>query len=271
MSQPDQNRGPAVQGFSTVSTDLLANARSPRRLFIWLWCAGLPGVAAVLYFVLPSLLGGSPAPAPLWVLSLVAGLQMCVMLTIAVWAGVALAPKLGLRAPVLQAFASSQAWRPALRPQLVPGVLGGLLGVVLLLAVSRFTPPSMLALQGKVPPFHIAVRVLYGGVTEELIVRWGLMSGVLWVFWRFLQRSDTPPRTIFVAVAIAVSAISFGALHLPAASALLGALTTDVVAYVILGNAAFGILAGCLFWRFGLECAIIAHSVAHLVLATLGY
>jgi membrane protease YdiL (CAAX protease family) len=70
---------------------------------------------------------------------------------------------------------------------------------------------------------------------------------VLWVLWRFLQRSDAPPRTNYVAVAIAASAILFGAGHLPVGSAMLGALTNDVVAYVILGNAAFGILAGNLF------------------------
>lgn len=271
MSRPDQNRSPAVQGSSAVPTDLSANVRNQRRLFIGLWCAGLPGIAAILYFVVPSLLGRGLPPLPLWVLLLVAGLQMCVMLTIAVWAGVALARKVGLGAPALQALASSRPWLAALRPQLLPGVVGGLLGAAFLVVIAQYAPPSLTALQGTMAPFHIAARVLYGGVTEELIVRWGLMSGVLWALWRFLQRSEAPPRTIFVTVAIVVSAISFGALHLPAASAMLGALTTPVIAYVIIGNAAFGILAGYLFWRFGLECAIVAHSVTHLVAAALGY
>lgn len=272
MSQSDKDRSPAVQAFAAVPTDPSTHSRNRRRLFMWLWCAGLPGIVAVLYFVVPSMFGSRPPPAPLWVLLLVAGLQSCAILALAVWTGVVLAPTLGLRAPALQALAASQPGLAALRPQLLPGVLGGLLGAASLVVIVHYAPPSLsAATQGKIAPFHIAARVLYGGVTEELMVRWGFMSGVLWALWRFLQRSDAPPRTFLVAVAIVVSAVLFGAGHLPAASAMLGALTTDVVVYVILGNAAFGILAGYLFWRFGLECAIIAHTVTHLVAASIGY
>ena len=61
----------------------------------------------------------------------------------------------------------------------------------------------------------------------------------------------------------------FAAGHLPAAQALTGALTVPVVAYVLVGNAAFGVLAGWMYWRRGLEAAVLAHMAAHL-LAGLG-
>ncbi len=38
-----------------------------------------------------------------------------------------------------------------------------------------------------------------------------------------------------------------------------------VVAFVLVGNTVFGLLAGGLFARHGLEAAIIAHVLAHLL------
>jgi hypothetical protein len=48
----------------------------------------------------------------------------------------------------------------------------------------------------------------------------------------------------------------------------LGELSSPVVTYVIGGNAVFGVVAGWLFWRFGLEAAILAHAIAHVVAYT---
>ena len=57
----------------------------------------------------------------------------------------------------------------------------------------------------------------------------------------------------------------FGAGHLPAASVLIGTLTVNIVVFVVVANSVFGILFGYLFWRYGLEAAMIAHATAHLV------
>ena len=63
----------------------------------------------------------------------------------------------------------------------------------------------------------------------------------------------------------ALSALLFALGHLPAAQAMAGALTAPVVAFVLVGNTAFGLVAGWLFARRGLEAAIIAHGLAHLL------
>jgi membrane protease YdiL (CAAX protease family) len=72
-------------------------------------------------------------------------------------------------------------------------------------------------------------------------------------------------RAGLVWLAIAVSALIFAAGHLPAASFLLGALDGPVVTFVMGVNTAFGLLFGFLYWRHGLESAMIAHAVMHLV------
>ena len=36
--------------------------------------------------------------------------------------------------------------------------------------------------------------------------------------------------------------------------------------YLLLGNGIFGVAAGWLFWRYGLEAAMLAHMLIHLML-----
>lgn len=173
---------------------------------------------------------------------------------------------MGLQAPVASALVTGQPLGPALRPQLLPGVVGGVVGPALLLGAAQWGPEAIRTLpaQAQLP---LLVRVLYGGVTEEILLRWGVMSALAWAGWRVLQRGrgDGLLHASTAWLAIGASALLFAAGHLPAARALTGSLTVPVVAYVVAGNAAFGVLAGWLYWRRGLEAAVVAHMVAHMM------
>ena len=234
------------------------------RLGLLLWLAGMLGVVILTLTVLPSLLPEGPLPAPLWVLSLASLAQSAVLVGLAVWAGVALAPQVGLRAPAFEAAVTARPLAPALRPQLLPGLIAGIAGGLLLIAVSRYAPAALVEVQPRFNP-SLLVRMLYGGITEELLLRWGLMTTGVWLAWRVLQQRRGTPRLVYIWLAIVVSALLFGAGHLPAAAALVGNLSVDIVAYVVAANAAFGILFGYLFSRHGLEAAMMAHGTAHVV------
>lgn len=239
-------------------------SRFKLRLATAMWFAGMLGVVVVAILVVPILASGRPLPMPVWALSAISLVQGAIFLALTVWAGVALAPKVGLRAPAFEAFANSSPIAAALRPQIVPGLLGGLAGGAFL-AILSSAAPLELAAAVKTFSFPLSARVLYGGITEELLLRWGLMSLVLWLLWRFIHRSHTLPPASLVWVAIVSAAILFGVGHLPAASSVAGNLTFYIVAFIIGGNAVFGVLAGWLFWRFGLESAMLAHGIAHVV------
>jgi len=237
-----------------------------RRFGLLLWGAGVVGSAAITAMVLPQLLEQMqvPLPAPLWVLTLAGLAQSALLLAFAVWAGVRLAPSVGLGAPAFEAVVTGRPIGPALRLQLLPGLTVGLLGGILLFVNFRYAPAAVAELQDRFA-IPIFARVLYGGITEELLLRWGLMTALVWLAWRFLQQRRGNVRAPFVWLAIAVSALVFAAGHLPAASVLLGALDVPVVAFVMGVNTTFGLLFGYLYWRRGLESAMIAHAVAHLV------
>jgi membrane protease YdiL (CAAX protease family) len=230
------------------------------------------GSTAITAMLLPRLLGQMqvPLPAPLWVLTLAGLAQSALLLALAVWAGVRLTPSVGLGAPAIEAAVAGRPVGPAFRPQVFPGLIAGVLGGITLFAAFRYAPAVVADLQNRFA-IPIVARVFYGGITEELLLRWGLMTALVWLAWRFLQQRRGPVRAGFVWLAMAVSSLMFAAGHLPAASFLLGTMDVAVVAFVIGVNTAFGLLFGYLFWRYGLESAMIAHSSAHAVsfLATL--
>jgi membrane protease YdiL (CAAX protease family) len=222
------------------------------------------GAVVMTVTMLPQLFRTLPLPAPLWVVSLAGLAQSAVLIALAVWAGVALAGKVGLHAPAFEAVAARHPLAPELGPQLLPGLIAGFLGGLLLFAVNRYAPAALAQVQEHFTPPLLA-RLLYGGFTEELLLRWGFMTVLIWLAWRILQRRTGAPRTVYIWLGIVVSAVAFGAGHLPAASMLVAKLTADVVAFVVVANSVFGVLFGYLFWRYGLEAAMIAHATAHLV------
>ncbi|WP_242028574.1 hypothetical protein [Pseudanabaena sp. FACHB-2040] len=58
--------------------------------------------------------------------------------------------------------------------------------------------------------------------------------------------------------------------HLPYAIALGLPLTPALVGFLLIQNSLVAGVAGYLFWRYGLETAMIAHLTVHAVLAPIG-
>jgi Type II CAAX prenyl endopeptidase Rce1-like len=243
---------------------------SKRMLFIILWLVGMIGVLSTLWIVLP--IPAEQLPLPLIAVKLLNLISPTFLLSIAVLAGVNLASKVGLSAPFAEALVSgSQAPISAIKPQVIPGLVGGIFGSVALSTLSFLWRSSLPidfvakaeALSKNTP---LLTRVLYGGITEEILMRWGFMSLLVWAAWRVLQKAQGSPNTMYVALAIGISAIVFGLGHLPLAFTLSSQATASLVAYIIVGNAFFGLIAGYLYWQKGLEAAIIAHVSVHLVM-----
>lgn len=102
--------------------------------------------------------------------------------------------------------------------------------------------------------------MLYGGLAEEVMLRWGVMSLVAWALVAWSGRRG---RRWPMAVAIVVAAALFAAGHLPALAAQVE-LTPLLVARTLWLNGVAGLLCGWLFWRHHLEAAMAAHAAMHL-------
>jgi hypothetical protein len=229
-----------------------------------MWLAAMAGVVVVSLTVIPQILDNAPQDVSVGLVVAASMLQSGVLVALAVWAGVALSRSLGLGAPVFEAALSGTGAWAALRPQLAPATIVGLLAGGVLVLLGRIAPAELLAV-GQTFEIPLAAKLLYGGVTEEVLMRWGLMTFLIWLPWRFLQKKVGRPRLAYVIGGIVMAALLFGAGHLPATAAMGVNLTAPVLAYIIAGNTVPALLFGYLYWRHGLEAAIIGHALAHVI------
>ena len=234
------------------------------KLALLLFLVALPGVIASSWLALPLLVDPATIPVPLQTLQVATAVQGAILVLVAAALGAVLAPALGVSAPALSAAIRLEDMLDALRSQLLPGLAGGCIGAAVIVAFHAFSPEVLAAVQGK-EPLPLSVRVLYGGITEEVLTRWGLMTVIAWVGWRIFQRSLPKPSHAIMWMAIVSSAFLFGLSHVPSVAQALPVVSASVVAYITIGNAVFGVVAGYLFWRNGLEAAIIAHTLAHVL------
>lgn len=65
-------------------------------------------------------------------------------------------------------------------------------------------------------------------------------------------------------VIIGVAAVVFGALHFPATIMLFGELTPMLTFRGFLLNGIGGMVFGYLFWKYGIEYAILCHMMTHM-------
>lgn len=230
-----------------------------------LWLLAMVGVVALASTAIPQLLAKSPQQVPLHIAVIASIVQSGVLLFLAVWAGVAFSRPLGLGAPVIEAALSgSGAWSVS-KHQFPPAAVVGIAGGGVLLVAQSMSPAELLAI-GQTFTLPLATKVLYGGIVEEVLLRWGLMTTLIWLPWRLAQKRAGPPRLSYVIGAIILAAVLFGAAHLPAAATLVaGKLTAPIVVFVVIGNSVPGVMFGYLYWRYGIEAAMMAHATAHVV------
>ncbi len=257
----------------------------PRKSFNWkiffvLWIAAVLSVIAVLPYaftlqqaVLQNL------SVPLAILIPLAILQNAVVFGVATAGGLWLANRVGLGAPLLEAFLAREKIGERLRQMLPTAILFGIVagGVILLLDLFAFAPLLQRELGGanplttpsvQPPAWQGLLASFYGGIGEEIFSRLFLFSLFAFIAVRFSKTAGgNPTRAAFWMVNLLV-AILFGLGHLPA-TAVLVPLTPLVIARAVLLNGIPSLAYGYLYWTRGLEAAMVAHFSSGLVLHVL--
>jgi membrane protease YdiL (CAAX protease family) len=238
---------------------------------LWMALMGLAvlGLVVSVPFLLPvleTMVAGRHLPLSLGVVLLLQDVQVLVLAAVAAGVGVWTAGRVGLDAPLLKARLAGQPVGRRLLGLLPDAVLAGTLGAGLILLLSLAFKSRLPPGVGEFPqmsPWRTATAAAYGGLVEEILCRWGLLS----LFAYGLQRLGVSRGTGFWAANVA-AALAFGALHLPAAFQLGMPRTPLVVGYLLSANAVVALLCGWLFRRRGLESAMLAHASADLWLHT---
>ncbi|HAV76511.1 MAG TPA: CPBP family intramembrane metalloprotease, partial [Anaerolineae bacterium] len=108
----------------------------------------------------------------------------------------------------------------------------------------------------------------YGGIGEEIQLRLLVMSLIAWLGSFISKTEEGKPTSSVFWIANILAAILFGLGHLPATATILP-LTPLVITRAILLNGVGGVIFGWLYWKRGLETAMIAHFSADIVLHVL--
>lgn len=186
---------------------------------------------------------------------------MFVFVAVAAVIGVCLAPRVALKAPVIEAILG---WKPvgaALMPQILPAVCVGFISAGMLAVFTWYemeTVPDVYAhLKAREMQMSLFSRIISGVVLDEIVVRWCFMTVFVWLGWRLVQNSKGDPSAGVVwpgIVATAGLVSAFSLKHFWAYG-----LNTPFWIVVIVGcctivNVGFG----WLYWKNGFEAALLA-------------
>ncbi len=148
-------------------------------------------------------------------------------------------------------------------------LLGSCTGVVLFFLsyfLMPYMPASFLEQSTKFEP-SLITKLGYGGITEEILIRFGMMTFLVWLLYKITGKL-TP---MIYGVGILLSSLLFAAGHLPVLFALSNEFNGLLFMYVILGNTIGGLVYGYLYWKHGLEASILAHMFTHVLMVGLGF
>ena len=251
-----------------------------RKAFLFLVALIIPAVYAVLPYALTLQSITLPGEALLSVLLL----ELVDVAVVVVLAGVGLflACRIGLGLPFIEeGVRKKPVWDRFLRV-LVTSILVGVVASLIILVVNRFVfAPSLLeeierldiTLPGSPPPWQGLLASFSAGVTEESMFRLFGVTLLAWIGGRFSHDSEGRPTAIVLWASIVIVAIGFGVAHLPLTAAIGLPLNALVIARAIVLNGIAGVAFGWLYWRRGLESAMIAHFstdvVLHVILVAL--
>lgn len=202
-----------------------------------------------------------------------ATVQSTLLVVLCAWAGAHFSSPLGLVSglPGGQPPGASGASGAFPGAAVVAAIVIGAIGSFV---VARWAAP----LATYVSDVPILTRVLYGGLTEEVLVRWALLGSVAWCVARAASAASRTLRTETSGsmlsgsavsgpgaawVAILVTTAVFATAHLPVLRAASVKSRRNVVLVIFLVSLPWGWLA----WRCGLIAACVAHMTFHVVLA----
>jgi len=253
------------------------------RVFFILWIAAILSSIAVLPYALElqaSALEAMDLPIPLPALIALQIVQSAILFAIIIFAGMFFASRVGLKTPILDSITRSESVSDKVRAILPISIGLGVIASLLIIGLDvwAFQPALLKELGDSANALNLQnaqpaawkgfLASFYGGIAEELLLRLFLMSLLAWL-GRFVSKTqEGKPTSAVFWISNILTAIIFGLGHLPA-TALLIPLTPLVITRAIVLNGLAGVAFGWLYWKRGLEAAMISHFAADIILHVL--
>ncbi|MFB7638290.1 CPBP family glutamic-type intramembrane protease [Peribacillus butanolivorans] len=242
-----------------------------KKIINWKLLFLLVAVCAVAgVMVLPFTFALAPLPdnAPIQIIIPAQIVQTLVLSALAGFFGLLLSRRIGFGAPILEGITGGEKQKGYLKSILgssvLWGILGGVLVVLLCLPFWNMSVELMKA-EMAVPVWKSTLAIFYGGTAEEILFRLFLMTFFVWITTKIKKAKDGGPTKIGVWLAIVITGVIFGLGHLGITGAMT-AITGNVILRAVLLNGSLSVIYGWLYWKKGLESAMIAHFSTDILL-----
>lgn len=258
------------------------------RLLILLCALSIPAALAIIPYSLALSAGSleNPNPQPgvspqalFWINLVMVSLVSLAQTVFFNWPltalGMLAAKPLGLGAPVFSALLYQRPLPAGWKKGLLTGILTGILGGCLLLLLGEYVFGPLMesdliasgvnldiqfsALDGLLASFGAAVN-------EEIVLRLFLLSVIAWVGVKIFRQTSGLGFLAILWAANLGSTLVFGLVHISNLLILDMPLTLVVVCSTVFMNGMIGLLFGWLYWKHGLESAMLAHFFVDIVL-----
>ncbi len=201
------------------------------------------------------------------VLFLLSSVQSFLLVLISSAIGTKLSPIIGFEAPFFQSIISGEQLWSNFYHQLMGAFFYGLFGSVIFLSIyyfyyrPRLGRETVLNMENLRNNIGLMGRIFYGGIVEEVLTRWGLLTLFIWLFKLIFSTVNT----ITIWISIIVSGIIFALGHLPSYLGA-GCKKTPLFIFLMLSlNLMASLVFGWLFWQYGLLSAMMAHALFHII------
>lgn len=243
------------------------------KIYFILLSASILSIVAIMPYIL-TLQGDifKEASVPLSVILLIILVQSALLFAVLTFIGLRLSNKLGFKMPIIEKLATKKKIdfnvKEIIKISVLLGLLTGALIVVLDFILFQFGLESLFK-EISTPVWQGFLASFYGGISEEIVMRLFFMTFVAWLISKIIKlKGKAIESKLIILTSIIIAAILFGIAHLPITSELM-TITPLVVFRALLLNGIGGVVFGWLYWKKGLESAMIAHFSADIVLHVL--
>ena len=166
--------------------------------------------------------------------------------------GTTLTKRIGFKTILDEISSTKNSLWMILKSQLFYGVPIGISGAI----IAYLIAPDFIAYLNSVPQFSR----IFGSIYEEIIIRWGIMTLIVWAFWRIGQKGVGIPKNSLIWSGIIMNQIIFAFGHTPLLIRF--GITNPLWSIATIFIVTFP--WGWLFWKRGIESAIFAHMSFHI-------
>ena len=194
--------------------------------------------------------------------------QNIVLLSLAIFFGLLLSKPVGFGLPILQGLFEgknqTENLKSILKPSVGLGILGGI-SIILLSIPFGSLSIDFLQAEMSVAAWKALLASFYGGIAEEIYFRLFLLTLFVWISYKIRRTKDGRPANAGIWLSIIVSSVIFGLGHLGITGAMTS-ITQTIILRAVLLNGVVSVIFGWLYWKKGLESAMIAHFSTDIVL-----